>query len=229
ILSFSYTVAGMSKEEINKRLTKASELRRQSSSNPEGHKEEKEKEVQSTSNPEGHIEEKEKEKGKEVESEQKSEKEEKIDEANKETARNIPKTDDDNTFSVMKIFDGKADKEEQMSEQCFVCELCHDVEGEIGKRYMFFHAESFDMHNDNHHKTTDRAILKHYKRKSYICNVNKCYLFFSSYEQQLDHRMCHQELYCKYCNQFIGSIKKVRDHIISCGAREEPRQKRSRG
>ena len=94
---------------------------------------------------------------------------------------------------------------------------------------MFFHDESFDMHNDNHHKTIDREMLKHYRRRSYICNVNKCYLFFSSYEQQLDHRMCHPELYCKYCNQFIGSIKQVRDHIISCGAREEPRQKRSRG
>ena len=68
------------------------------------------------------------------------------------------------------------------------------------------------MHTQNWHgDSTDIDKDLYYRCTAFNCNE-----VFKSYEQQLDHRLNHDELYCRFCCKFCPTRLKTAEHERIC-------------
>ena len=130
-------------------------------------------------------------------------------------AKNVQETKDHGGSSR---FSSEADIATQEEKRVYICLACYDVDSPQSDRKSFFADErAFDVHIKLH--SNEGLEEKLVKVKSYPCTLMNCNSFFAMYMGQLDHRLCHPELYCEYCKQFLGSSHLLANHMVTCNVR----------
>ena len=98
---------------------------------------------------------------------------------------------------IMEYFDQSADFERENKRRSYICFTCAD-DPDI-KKYFFIKQNLFKMHIEKYHETS----LNHVDCSIYYpCNA--CREVFGTYDEQLQHRIEHYELYCFTCKKFRG-------------------------
>ena len=173
----------------------------------------------------------EKEKDKNLDSEstkEKSKNEQESESQIKETeetqhAKNVQETKDHGGSSGSRSptnFTSEADIVTQEKNRVYVCLACYDKDIPQSTIKSFFADErAFDVHIQLY--SNEELEVELVKVKSYPCTLRNCNSFFAMYGTQLDHRLCHPELYCKFCKQFLGSSHLLANHMVACHIRIE--------
>ena len=136
-------------------------------------------------------------------------------------AKNVQETKDHGGSSRLRSptnFSSEADIVTQEENRVYVCLACYDVDSSQSERKSFFtDKRAFDVHIKLH--SNEGLEEKLIKVKSYPCTLMNCNSFFATYLGQLNHRLCHRELYCEYCEQFLGSSHLLANHMVACNVR----------
>ena len=113
----------------------------------------------------------------------------------------------DDAVDVMEFYNTERDREESKEKRLFVCHICHKNENKTIK-WAFAIFNALVMHTQNWHMDSTDVDKDLY----YWCTAFNCHEVFKSYEQQLDHRLDHDELYCRFCRKFFPTHLKTGQH-----------------
>ena len=138
-------------------------------------------------------------------------------------AKNVQETKDHGGSSGLRSptnFTSEADIATQQKNRVYVCLACYDEDIPQSMIKSFFADErAFDVHIQLH--SNEELEVELVKVKSYPCTLTNCNSFFPMYGAQLDHRLCHPELYCEFCKQCLGSSHLLSNHMVACHVRIE--------
>lgn len=132
---------------------------------------------------------------------------------------------------IMEFFNNERDIQESRDKRTFVCHICRQKKDSKVK-WAFSMFNALVMHSRNWHGHEDNDVDQDLY---YHCTAFNCYEVFKNYEEQLDHRLSHDELYCRFCCKFVTTRLRTGEHERVCPENEEgyrqdePPKKKSKG